>query len=65
MEKERLLLIAGIVFALLVLFFGWCYTKKSPRVHWSAGGSFCGVYPVVSYPGLAGRGLWLQYDLSR
>lgn len=45
MEKERLLLIAGIVFALLMLFFGWCYTKKSPRVHWPAGGCFLWCLP--------------------
>ena len=31
MEKERLIVLVGIVFALLMLFFGWCYTKKSAR----------------------------------
>ena len=31
MEKERILWIAGIVFVVLMLFFGWCYTKKSER----------------------------------
>ena len=32
MEDKRILVIAGIGFVLLMLFFGWCYTKKSPKV---------------------------------
>ncbi|MBP3588682.1 MAG: hypothetical protein J6J51_06575, partial [Clostridia bacterium] len=31
MENNRILVIAGIGFVLLMLFFGWCYTKKSER----------------------------------
>ena len=31
MENNRVFVITGIVFALLMLFFGWCYTKKSER----------------------------------
>ena len=32
MEKERLMLVLGIAFAVLTAFFCWCYTKKSPKV---------------------------------
>ena len=32
MEKERILVIAGVAFVALTAFFCWCYTKKSPRV---------------------------------
>ena len=32
MENNRILVMAGIGFVLLMLFFGWCYSKKSPRV---------------------------------
>ena len=31
MENNRILVIAGIGFVVLMLFFGWCYTKKSER----------------------------------
>ena len=31
MEKTRMLVITGIIFVVVMLFFGWCYTEKSAR----------------------------------
>ena len=51
MEDNRILVIAGIVFVLLMLVFGWCYSKKSPRVEkwgWRIMGLLAAVFVVFT-----------------
>lgn len=51
MEDNRIFVIAGMVFVLLMLFFGWCYTKKSPRVEkwgWRIMGLLAAVFVVFT-----------------
>ena len=51
MEDKRILVIAGIGFVLLMLFFGWCYTKKSPKVEkwgWRIMGLLMAVFVVFT-----------------
>ena len=50
MEKERWMLIIGIVFVLLTAFFCWCYTKKSARtekIGWLVMGLLAAAFAVI------------------